>query len=436
MMKKNTELFKKSAVVILSFVLMFGSSITIFAQEESDESLTDPVSPVEQVDTEDTSKMSDAEKMLVKEKLKREKKQAKDRARELEDKFLGVVYVPEKKYSIDTGSLKLEFNGRAGSFNILARDEKNRLHPLLSQFQASDSTAFFAKIGEVSYQLNKASAVKKELRRLNSGVQLAYTVDKKAQVVLDFTTVASVLGTPDDMVKISVYSTNLTETPMELTLKAVFDTILGEGSDHHFITTAGTYYDGDRQLTSMRKDRSIISTNGVTSVQFLLDGFTIQSPEFVSFSNITSLLKGPWVPVVENNRSFNNITAYNNSALGVNWPVQKIKSGETVSFCFYIASGVDKKMPNGLAFIDSLEDEKNKAEVYVEEINKKEVELKKPEVDFVLPPVTDKQLDPVYIQNLINRINALQSDPETVDRQEVRMLNAELDAIMEKIRQQ
>ena len=71
----------------------------------------------------------------------------------------------------------------------------------------------------------------------------------------------------------------------------------------------------------------------------------------------------------------------------------------------------------------------------IETVKKEELEVKKPEVDFIIPPVDDYQLNPEYIQNLINRINSLQSNPEFVDRNEIKQLNAELDAIMKKIRQ-
>ena len=48
--------------------------------------------------------------------------------------------------------------------------------------------------------------------------------------------------------------------------------------------------------------------------------------------------------------------------------------------------------------------------------------------------VTDDQLDPDYIQNLLDRIASLESDPALVDKSEVRELNDELDAILAKLR--
>ena len=46
-----------------------------------------------------------------------------------------------------------------------------------------------------------------------------------------------------------------------------------------------------------------------------------------------------------------------------------------------------------------------------------------------------KKANRKYIEDLLNRIRWLEAEPEKVDRNELLQLNAELDAILEKIRQ-
>ena len=48
--------------------------------------------------------------------------------------------------------------------------------------------------------------------------------------------------------------------------------------------------------------------------------------------------------------------------------------------------------------------------------------------------ITDSQLDPVYIQSLLDRIASLKEDG-SVDKSEIRRLSDELDAIFLKLRQ-
>ena len=50
------------------------------------------------------------------------------------------------------------------------------------------------------------------------------------------------------------------------------------------------------------------------------------------------------------------------------------------------------------------------------------------------PDIPDWQLDPVYIQSLLDRISELKADG-SVDKNEIRRLSEELDAIFSKLRQ-
>ena len=69
------------------------------------------------------------------------------------------------------------------------------------------------------------------------------------------------------------------------------------------------------------------------------------------------------------------------------------------------------------------------------EVVKKENADKRTNVEFIVPPIRDYQLDPEYIQQLIDKIDSLQSSKD-VNKKEIMRLNAELDAILEKLRRQ
>lgn len=445
MIKRQIVEFAVFAVTLVCFVhspafaKKSGQSAEEFAVENKKEtvktseelSLEYAQSKIKEAEEEKAAQLKELER---REKERELKKLARDKRREKTDKNLSITYVPEKKYELKAGKLRLSFSQGSGSFNIYAKDEKNVETALFSDYDDSRSTFLMANIDGLIYRLNKDAGVSKELRRLSHGAQLAFSIDKKNQVVADFVPVSSVLGTPEDMVRVSIYSTNLTDKEQTVAIKGIFDTILGEGTDWHFATSSGVKIRDEMQFDTMKKERTVISTNGRTSVQLLFDGKSITPPVLVSFANKNSLEKSSWRPAVVQGKSFNSVLAYNNSAVCVNWPETRLKAGETSTIVFYIACGVDAQVPNGLSFVDSLSAEKP-VEIQVREVPKGKVDVKKPEVDFIVPPVSDFQLNSEYIQNLINRINALQSDPKSVDRTEVRQLNAELDAIMEKIRQ-
>lgn len=438
----------KQWTLVLSAVFLLVTTQFLYAQQDDlgEKSSSVEVSETleEQEENPTPIELTAEQKAQLKKQQQEAKLAAKEKARQKTDKYLGTVYVPQKKYELSKGNIKLSFRAGTGTFSLYAFDSQKKQIPLFNQYSDSISTSFFAKVGGTVYRLNKDAAVKKELRKTSSGAQLVYTITGKAQIAVDFEVISSILGKKEDMVKITVYSTNLLGDPQEISVKAVVDTILGEGTDFHFISTAGLKIASERQLLSVKKDRSIISTDGKSSFQVLLDGKSVSTPEQVSFAGVRSLLEGPWVPVIVEGRSFNSAVSYNNSALSVNWAGKKLKTGETSSVVFYFASGVDGAMPNGLSFVDYvLENEKTDKDIAdektLEDSEQKKIEtgeIKKPDIDFIIPPLTQEQLDPVYVQNLINRINALQSDPALVDRSEIRLLNAELDLIMEKIRRQ
>ena len=368
-----------------------------------------------------------------KEARQAEKEDRKRRRHERTDSYLGVVYTPEKKVNMKNGRVRVVLRGKTGSFNVYAIDEKGKETAIFSAADDSSSTYFSVLVGKREYRLNRAASIDTEVRLLDDGAQIAYTLPQVFQTVVDFSTVASTVGGEDDIVKISVYTTNLAENRQTLAIKALLDTVLGENMPYHFVTAQKERIFGEKQFTSFSGNRYFNSGNGKITAQFLVEGKTILSPQTVSFANRDDLTEGLWFPVIQDEKSFSNILAYSNSAMCINWPYFSVEAGETSNFTFYIAVATDEEEPKGLNFVDTIADSSQ----FTQAVDgaKSELTVKKPDADFVLPPITDDKLDPAYIQNLIDRINALNSDPKLVDRTEVRQLNAELDAILERIRQ-
>lgn len=421
MMKRN---FLLPVAAFCLFLTSAPSSLTAQtdtpAKEEHTERPQPQLSPEEIEERERILKETEAAK----------KADAKRREREVTDKYLGVVYTPEKKCQLESGKVRLVLKKNTGSFNIYAIDSKKKAIPVFASNDGFRSTYFSVLIGKREYRLNQASRVTAQVRQRDEGAQLAYRLEKDLQIVLDFSIHASVAGAEDDIVKITVYTTNLTKNRQVLALKAVFDTVLGENLLYHFVTSMGQKITSERQIIAFDKEKYFISTNSKTSAQFLLTGKSIPTPQTVSFANRDIIEHSLWTPVIREERGFSTALTYNNSAMCVNWPYYSVEPGETTSFTFYICLATDGDTPKGSDFLASLVDDPRTVETFAAN----EIVVHKPEVDFVVAPITENQLDPEYIQNLIDRINALNSDPKVVDRTEVRQLNAELDAILERLR--
>lgn len=431
-------------------------------------------------------KPQDAEKVLTNEEKRAIKKEEARRAREKVDDYTGHQYTIEKNPVVENDYVKVQALSVPGTFGIYAfnKDTKAQVN-LLSVLDKASSTFFSLKYGKDIYQLNKSANIVSEIRQTRNSVQCLYRLPNKARLLVDFMPVNKyddvefdyIKG--DGVVKVTMYATNLSSKKTEVGVKGVFDTYLGENGIH-FKTAGNLNYDAESKITDIENKQWVLSENSKYSIQFLLYGKGISAPETVFLTTKENLMKNEWEPNVIENRSFNTVVSYNNSELGVNWPLVELAQNETNVIVFYIALTPIKNIevdndvyvaPNGYVstpenapFVDDGSRPKtsapetpvktetvpnpsvvtpvqNPAAVYnpIEKLPKQNsgsYQLEKPVYDFVLPPVTKAQLDPVYIQQLIDRIYSLQNDPQLIDKSEIRRLNAELDQILLKIRSQ
>ena len=432
---------KKTLFVFLTLTALFFPTYAQEAEAAADASATAAVKEkpiVSKQAKEEAKKAKKTAKQAKKEQKKAARADKKRQKNERTDALLGVVYLPVSNYSVKDGNVLVSLRGGTGSFNVAAVPEKGSPVSVLSSADDSSTSYFSVLVDGYEYRLNHDAGVVPEVRQLEDCGQIAYTLEKRLQVVVSFTPLSSALDTPADMVRLMVYVTSLANKPQTVAVKALFDTVLGENTNYHFYTGGGLKIEGGKQFlaTEMDAEKWIISTNGKTFVQFLLAGPTISPIEAVSIANRDDLYRARWIPIVSEAKGFNGVLAYNNSAIAVSWPQFELAPEKTEIITMYMVLSANGEEPQGQAFLSAQTVDTVTEEPALVQETKTDFVVKNPNVEFVVPPITDRQLDPAYVQALINRINNLQSDPNLVDRTEVRRLNAELDAILEKIRQQ
>ena len=463
-MKKNVTKSKKIALIFSLALFLTGA---LPAQETQTSDAAADSTQASATEEAEQNPSETAENTETKQDKKSDGKKAKKNQTQL-DRYLGTVYVPVKKYELVSENFGMVFNSKNGTFNFYAENEKGKKYPVLSETGGSVSSSFFLKTGDTVWRLNKNAGVKKELRKTGTGAQLAYTIEKTARVVLDFSFTEPVVKNADSMtdfdysknmdlasgqktteaedfkgiIKLTVYVTNLSSKTSDFAVKALFDTILGEGLDYHFELADGSRVTSELQLGTMENARAFTTTDLKTSMQVVLNGYGVASSECVTFSNISNLNKGRWIPAAENGRSFNSVNAYNNSAAAIVWPQKKLAPEKTYEFHFFIGLAADSRKTYALDYTDYISDSLQKTSLSAEsssaetesDFYESESEGAKRDVDFEVQKVTEKQLELEYIQDLMNRIDALESSETEIDRNEIRMLNAELDAILATLR--
>ena len=181
----------------------------------------------------------------------------------------------------------------------------------------------------------------------------------------------------------------------------------------------------------------------------MLDSQNVTPIESVTLANIDELYKMDWDSGFRKGRGFSNIRGYDDSGIMIDWPEFALPPESKTEFTFYIAAATSDEYPLGLTYADGILvlDKKQQDDSALLDFNTQNPAQEEPQkenavnsdkrtdVEFVVPPIKDYQLDSGYIQDLIDKIDRLQSS-KNVDKKELMKLNAELDAILEKLRRQ
>lgn len=377
------------------------------------------------------------------------------------DEYTGWVEGTSKELSVRSGAVQIRVKPNLGTFNFSVLNENDKYVPVLSTANEYASSGFFLKAGKKRYRLIADKSVRPAVAKLPGGFNITYFVAKTAEVSVNFETLRSNPESDVDMIKISAFMRNTGDRTDDYALRLVLDTILGESADYHFFGADSSPIKSEALYRSLKKDqRWVYSKNANGAMQVLFDGADITEPELVALANYSTLDKAAWEPDMKVFRTFDTVLSYKNSAIGINWPAVRLRPGQSASCVIYIALASDGNLPKGELFVDGdsgswgaadLELEREfvaAAESTAENVQEGPVEIQMDEpaapkaefevrrdVPFTVNSISKEHLTLEYVQNLIDRISALEENSAAVNRREILQLNAELDAILSVLRQ-
>ena len=359
--------------------------------------------------------------------------------------YVGWIEPDNSKIDVSLGCVRMSFRPKIGSFNIFVIDENNKEQSVFSTQNEFSASSFYLKCGKEIYKLNSASGVKTETLQTETGAVVKYTISNVAKVSIFFDFMKSDEQNDYDMIKISAEIENLGTRQKKFALKGIFDTVLGEKELNHFFSSENKAINTEKLYRTMKDERWFVSKNDKYSMQFLLDGVDITPVECVLLGNKTTFDSNAWIPNLKTEKSFDSFVSYNDSEVCIIWPEVSILPNEKESFVFYIAFAANGEKPQGNYFIgdkkEVVEVKKEKPVVkkevvkVPEEENVKETKKEIPNVKFDVATLSREKLSQEYVAGLMERIANLEDSGKNVDREELLMLNAELDAILEILRQ-
>lgn len=362
------------------------------------------------------------------------------------------------------GYLKLTANPKKGTFLLSVLNENEKAVPVVSTANEYMSTSFYLRAGKKIIKLCDDANVVSAVKKTDTGVKLRYTIDKVAVVIIDMSCVNSVPEAAEDTIKITASIQSKSKKKTDFALKLVLDSVLGETDRHHFYTSDGKPVKNEVIYRTMEDEKWILSKNAKASMQMIFYGKDVTPVDSVVLANYTTLDSKKWEPDMTVFRSFDTVLSYNNSAVGVYWPVKSIEPGKVSSEVFYVSLAADGETPCGADYICAEpEAEEEIAEIAEEkpvssdknsvenipaveeffdsnfgnpknEVVSQSEDAKTPEkVEAVS---SDDKIEAAgkynyeYVQSLLDHIESLELDDPEVNKEELLRLNKELDEIL------
>ena len=401
--------------------------------------------------------------------------------------YTGWIDASGRDLDYRNGIIRIRAKPRLGSYNLLVLTENGKYVPVLSSSNEYTSSAFYLRADKKIFKLLNDASTKTMARKTETGVKLLYRVVNVADVEITFDTFSSKEKGDVDMIKVTAEITNRGPKKAVFSLKTILDTVLGEATQYHFYTSEDFPVKSEVMYRTTQNEKWFVSQNNKAKLQVFLNGLDISKIDSVALANYTTLDIKNWEPDMLSYRAFDTVLSYNNSAIGIFWPEKKLAVDEKVSYVYYLgfAADANKLECEKYIFPYGVPDEENNSEVVlpvveqpivteiiapaesvetikpveaapVQEAAVQNIEVSQPDVantaekakdaspevprivpnvKFDISKLTKEQLSPEYIQNLLDRIAALEENDSSINREELLQLNAELDAILEVLRQ-
>ncbi len=330
MIKKN-RLF---ALILGLFVLI----TPLCAEENTDQT---------QVENTESSEDENTEEEVKKAKKSKKSKNSKNSKKN----YAGWIDTSGKDINFQSGIVQLRVRPKLGTFNISVVTEDGKTIPVLSTANEFTTSGFFLKSNRKIYKLGSELNIKTAARKVENGIELSYSIDKVADVLLSLNCIESAPGNGCDMVKITSTVVNRGTKKSTFAQKLILDTVLGEINRYHFYSREDVPIQSEVMYRTMKNEKYFISKNSLASMQILLDGADISPIDSVSLANYTTLNQNTWEPEMLSYRSFDTVLSYNNSAVGIIWPEKTIGVNGKKSDTFYLAFSEGSKRPLGYTYI-------------------------------------------------------------------------------------
>lgn len=376
----------------------------------------------------------------------------------------------EKNPVLQSGLIRIENVPKSSNLMFYIITEKGKKIPIISSSEQASSTNLLLRVDDKTYNLNKLSSVSYTVEATESVMKITYTLKDLAIVEATYAIISAEKNSIVDMTKVDYTIKNLSEKKHTFGIRSVFDFVLGESKPSHYTTAQRNSILSETIIKNMKDDQWIISSNGIEAVELLLYGKNVSPITKVMIANKDVLSDDSWFEYGKPGRSFNSLYSYNNSVVALFWDDLDLLPGKNVKKTFFMAYSLNDfqmagRMQHGVISVDSgfalasVESEKPSKSATIatssplEELTKSDTVEDSPVdtigtdsakteapatvVENVIADniqITQEQLDPVYVRDLLDRIKALEVDDTSINAEQLNKLKKELAAILKILR--
>ena len=325
-------------------------------------------------------------------------------------------------FELNEGYLKLKVFDRTGAFCLyqLSTNGKNNYVPLYDDVAYGQTNKFSVFLDGKIYKLERKLGKPLSVEKVNNTCLITFNIKDKLHIVQRLSFIPDEYGnTAGPLLKIETTIENTQSKDANVALRAIFDTLLGEHNKKAPLAT-----DLREAITSetsfnpkIDRDSVIISSNSESACMFFFK-HGVDSPQQVYIANWEHLNTRKWLPDVVEGRSFNSKYLHDDSACLFIWSTKNLKPTEmmtittTIGYHDFIRSSKGYNIQS-----DTSEDEEPQKKII--ETTENMTEEQKRNYD--------------YIQELLNRIHAVEENPDVISDDEIENLTDQADNAIKDI---
>lgn len=341
--------------------------------------------------------------------------------------------------AVQKGLVRMETVGASGAVLLYVVNGK-KIYPAVETSGYGESNYISLYDGSREYRLNKKEGCEYHFEVEENSISEFFKIPGLAELKAVYE--ISKMDPEDEIensITVKYTLKNISGQKKPLTLKAVYNTRLGENRRAHYSTALKSDIGSEYVARPSAEESWIISSDSENAIEFIIHGQGVTPPKRAVLANKDALERAAPDAVFNPGNSFDSLLSYNNSSLGLFWNPVELSEENAAVYSYKINFSVSDFQNSGKLRAEPPKKQEAEPEAAAKEEEPKTEDAKKEEpaqgqlaaeVEYVDP----SKLNAEYVQQLINHINSLEQSDPSLNRLKIQQLQTEVDEVLQVLR--